>query len=84
MSDIVGELNKAANEMCAEGQNRWPNTCREAADRIAALEAENERMRKVINQTRLAFGGMVSVQSVIDLIDTLGSAHNASGPRGVK
>jgi len=36
---------------------------------LAQLRAENEHLRAGCNQSRLAFAGMVSVQSAIDLLD---------------
>lgn len=37
--------------------------------RVEAAEAQLEEARKVMNQCRLAFGGTVSVQSAIDMLD---------------
>ena len=39
-------------------------------DRIEALTAERDRLREALNQSRLAFAGLVSVQSAIDLLDS--------------
>lgn len=36
-----------------------------------ALRAEVAQLREATNQCRLAFGGMVSVQSAIDMLDTM-------------
>ena len=36
---------------------------------LLAAEAERDRLREALNQSRLAFAGHVSVQSAIDLID---------------
>lgn len=38
-------LRQAAEEIRKEGHYGWGNTCEQAADRIAELEAENQRLR---------------------------------------
>ena len=42
-------LRQAAEEIRKEGHYGWGNTCEQAADRIAELEAENARLRGTLH-----------------------------------
>ena len=53
------------DEACAA----WQQQCEHEMDKTKAAEAERDRLREALNQSRLAFAGYVSVQSAIDLID---------------
>ena len=48
MSGLVNDLRAAANAIARRGLNGWGNTMTTAADRIAALEVEVERLTALI------------------------------------
>ena len=53
----------------------WERRAEAAEARVKELEEEVANLRAATNQSRLAFSGMVSVQSAIDLLDTLGGSN---------
>jgi len=66
-----GKLSDADAMIEAQAKDQASNNIRfaEAEHRAKVAEAERDRLREAVNQSRLAFAGYVSVQSAIDLID---------------
>ena len=69
---LTAERNKAVlgNHRFNEHEPTWAELTSDWKARAEAAEAERDRLRDALNQSRLAFAGLVSVQSAIDLLDS--------------
>jgi hypothetical protein len=62
---LAEELRARANDMREKGMWEWAYLCLTAADRIALLEAENQRLREALTpstDTKLAYWGSDEVE----------------------